>query len=75
MKIEKIEELFISNTIDSKPYQDRLMDFAQFVKAIKQAELEGYKRLSEKIKSILYNELGLDDYYYEIQDKIKELEK
>lgn len=75
MKKEKIEELFYKHTEDIV-----IMDLEQFTKAINQAELEWYKKLEDRLLRMncyVYRVISerLDEYIFEIQNKIKELEK
>ena len=84
MKIEKIEELFEKHspfrTLDYG--NDNVMDLEDFTDAINQAELEWYKKLEKKLDKIETDSVqgdnsalvGLIDYHFEIQNKIKELE-
>lgn len=79
MKIERIEELFESNsTCDT--YLN-FMVFDEFVEAVRQIEselkLEWYKKLDKDLYDCgSYGRIGkFYEYRDEIQNKIKELEK
>ena len=80
MKKEKIEELFEENSTWNT--DQNYMDFDEFVGAVRQIEselkLEWYKELYRKLYKIIFSyETGklTMEYYSEIQNKIKELEK
>ena len=81
MKIEKIEELFEKHS--TKIISERVLLIDDFIDAIKQAELEWYKKLDKKLDKIEADSVqgensalaGLIGYRFEIQNKIKELEK
>lgn len=82
MKIEKIEELFNKHCSleDKEVRPEKVLYYWDFTTAIKQAELEGHKKLDKKLDSLTdYENLGelldaINDYQAEIQNKIKELE-
>lgn len=81
MKEEKIEELLMENATFSYCGAE-MMDLEDFAQAINKAELEWYKELLDKLEFIYGSDLKVfgtiidknaNNYYKEIQNKIKEL--
>lgn len=88
MQKEKIKELFKKHSEYIRCYGEEMIDLDNFAQAINQAEkelkLEWYKKLLSKLEFIYDSDLNVfghiidknaNDYYKEIQNKIKELEK
>ena len=83
MKTEKIEELWNKHSSEWHSDAECLMNKLEFTDAINQAELEWYEKLDKKLDKIETDSVqgdnsaltGLIGYRFEIQNKIKELEK
>ena len=82
MKEEKIKKLFEKyhstcyDAMEARHVKVLLPD--DFTQAINQAELEieleWYKKLEKRLRNIIYISADLNDYLFEIKNKIKELE-
>lgn len=80
MKVEKIKELFDKHcSLEDKEIRPgKVLYYWDFTTAIKQAELEWYKEEQIKLNKIIAGSIditGLTYLMYEINEKIKELEK